>query len=559
MRRILGALLLCAAACGHAEPKPEVAPQSAAPVEKAPPARESQSVPLFDDLGTYHHPVHASPEAQRYFDQGLRLAYAFNHEEAIRAFKRGAELDPECAMCLWGVAVALGPNINLPTDPEREKLAWETVRKAQAVAREPAEKDYVAAVARRYGNPPGPDRAALDRAYTEAMRELSGRYPDDDDAAVLFAESLMDLRPWNLWTKDQKPQPGTEEIVATLEKVLARRPDHPGANHFYIHAVEASAHPEKALEAARRLASLEPGAGHLVHMPAHIYMRTGRYEAASEANRRAIAADRAYLERTKAEGFYSMMYVAHNFQFLWAAAAMEGRSAESIGAAREVAARLPVQMLRSMERQMPGIDYYRAPPYFALVRFGSWKEVLAEPAPPEDLQLLSAAWRFARGMALSATDKLDEARSEHQALAALARSIPKDEMLGPTNPAQAIFAVAERLLAGELAARSGQADAAVRALREAAALEDALGYDEPPPWPLPARHYLGAVLLQADRAKDAEAVYREDLQRNPENGWALFGLLQALQESGSKDAAGMRRRFERAWAHADVRLRGSRF
>ena len=532
MAKVLGALLLCAA--------------------QAP-------APLFDDLGTYQRPVRASPEAQKYFDQGLRLAYAFNHEEAIRAFQRGAQIDPECAMCLWGVALALGPNINLPTDPEREKLAWEMVQKAQLAVREPAEKDYVATVARRYVNPPGPDRAALDKGYSDAMRELSGKYPADDDAAVLFAESLMDLRPWNLWTKDQKPQSGTAEIVATLEKVLARRPDHPGANHFYIHAVEASAHPEKALDAAGRLASLEPGAGHLVHMPAHIYMRAGRYEEASEANRRAIAADRAYLERTKAEGFYSMMYVAHNFQFLWASAAMEGRSAESIGAARETAARLPAEMLRAMESQMPGVDYYRAPPWFALVRFGNWKEVLAEPAPPEDLQLLSGAHRFARGMALAATGKLDEARSEHEALVSLLRSIPNEQMLGPINAAQAVFAVADRLLAGELAARSGKTAAAVRSLREAVALEDALGYDEPPPWPLPARHYLGALLLQAGRAREAESVYRDDLQRNPENGWALFGLLQALQKRGSRDAAGVRRRFEKAWARADVKISASRF
>jgi tetratricopeptide (TPR) repeat protein len=567
VNRMLGALLAGGVACGHAAPMPgsRTGPLATEAAKEAKPEQPSHVhgqaslVPLFDDLGTWSHPVRAGALAQRYFDQGLRLMYGFNHEEAIRSFERAAALDPRCAMCLWGIAVSLGPNINLPTDPDREKLAWDTVQKAQALAREPVEKDYLAAVAKRYANPPGPDRAAKDRAYADAMRALSRNHPDDDDAAVLFAESLMDLRPWNLWSKDGEPRPGTEEILATLERVLARRPEHPGANHFYIHATEASPHPEKALAAAGRLPSLSPGAGHLVHMPAHTYIRTGRYEEAAEANRRAIAVDKTYLARTNAQGFYAMMYVAHNFHFLWAAAAQEGRSAESIQAAREMAAHFPPEMVRGMEAQMAGVDYFLAPPYFALVRFGRWQDILREPEPPADFKYLTGVWRFARAMAFAATGDADRSRREHQQLEAFVAALPPDAILGPLNTARSVFAVADKALLGERAARAGRTDEAVKLLREAVVAEDALGYDEPPPWPLPPRHALGAVLLAAGRAREAEAVYLEDLRRNPENGWALYGLAQSLGKLGSKEADGAQKRFERAWAHADVRLTSSRF
>jgi tetratricopeptide (TPR) repeat protein len=537
MRALVIASVLCAAASSDA-PK--------APV-------------LLDGLGDWHRAVRASPEAQRWFDQGLRLVYAFNHEEAIRSFERGAELDPQCAMCLWGIALALGPNINLPTDPDREKQAFETVRKAEAAAQDAVEKEYVAAVAKRYRDPPGPDRAALDRAYADAMRDLSRRHPEDVDAAVLFAESMMDLRPWDLWQKDGTSQPGTDELVAALEGALRRAPEHPGANHFYIHAVEASPHPEKALAAAKRLPALEPGAGHLVHMPAHVYIRTGRYEEASEANRQAIAVDRKYLQRTGAEGFYAMMYVAHNFQFLWAAAALQGRAQESIGAAREMASRFPTSMLVGMQSQMPGIDYLMAPPYLALVRFGRWDEMLKEPRPAPELRLLTGMWRFNRGMALAAKRQFAQAREEHARLAALAREIPDDQMVGPTNHARAIFQLAERMLTGEIAERAGRTGEAVRAFREAVRLEDALGYDEPPAWALPVRQWLGATLLAAGKAKEAEQVYREDLQRNPENGWSLYGLSKALTTQRASEAAAVHERFETAWARADVKLGASRF
>jgi tetratricopeptide (TPR) repeat protein len=542
-------VLLCAVlltACKTAAPAATAEPHQHATQAAAAP-------PVFDDLGTWHHAVQASPQAQIYFDQGLRLMYAFNHEEAIKAFQRGAELDPKCAMCLWGAALSLGPNINLPTDPEREKMAWDLVAKARAANPQGAEKDYIEAVAKRYTNPPGPDRKAVDKAYADAMRELSRKYPDDADAATLFAEAMMDLRPWMLWTRGGKPEPGTEEILAALEKVLAAHPDHPGANHFYIHATEASPHPEKALGAADRLPGLMPGAGHIVHMPAHTYIRTGRYEDAAEANRRAIAVDKAYLARTNAQGFYAMMYVAHNYQFLWGAAALEGRSAESIQAARDMAARFPDEMIRGMEKDMPGVDYFVAPPLFALVRFGKWDEVLAQPAPAKDFAYLTAVWHFARGMALAAKGDAAGARKEHQRLAEFTRALPPDAMVGPLNSARSVFGVAVPLLEGEILLRSGNAAGAVPLLIAAVEAEDELNYDEPPPWPQPSRLSLGQALLQQGKSREAAEVFREDLKRYPDNGWALFGLAQALETPEAK------KQFEQAWSRADVQLAASRF
>ena len=516
--------------------------------------------PLYADLGDLHHEIRTSvPAAQRYFDQGLRLMFAFNHDEAIKAFQQAAALDPQCAMCLWGSALALGPNINLPTDPDREKQAWDLVARARALRPEGAEKDYIDAVAKRYANPPGADRKALDVAYADAMRSVSRAHPADVDAAVLFAEAMMDLRPWDLWTHDGKPQPGTQEILATLERALAAAPGHPGANHFYIHATEGSPHPEKALAAAARLPGLMPGAGHIVHMPAHTYLRTGRYEDAAEANRRAIEADRKYLSASNAQGIYAMMYVVHNFQFLWAAASFEGRSAEALQAARDVVQHLPEDMVRQMEPQMAGIDFLLTPPLFALARFGRWQEILATKMPPADFQYETAVWHYARGLAFSAIGKRDEALREHAALQAFVKALPADAMIGPLNSAKAIFTVADRLLAGELEARTGDRTRAVGLLRGAVEAEDALGYDEPPPWGQPARLSLGAVLLEAGKARDAEAVFREDLRRTPDNGWALLGLSQALEKQKSKEAAGVRARYERAFSRADVRLTSARY
>ncbi|TMA27240.1 MAG: hypothetical protein E6J78_10860 [Deltaproteobacteria bacterium] len=544
-------VLLCISfslACKTAETRP---PEAQAVHEHIAPAAPAPVI--FENLGSWHHAVRTSePEAQAFFDQGLRLMFAFNHEEAIKSFQRAAQIDPGCAMCLWGAAVALGPNINLPTDPEREKTAWDLVAKARALNPSGEEKEYVEAAAKRYANPPGPDRKALDEAYAQAMRELSRKHPEDVDAAVLFAESMMDLRPWDLWTHAGKPQPGTEEILAALESALQKAPQHPGANHFYIHATEASPHPEKGLQSASRLPGLMPGAGHLVHMPAHTYIRTGRYEDAAEANRRAIEVDKAYLARTGAQGFYSMMYVAHNYQFLWAAASIEGRSAEALRAAQQLAARFPDEMLRGMEKEMPGIDYFASPPLFALVRFGKWDEVLAQKAPPADFVCLTAAWHFARGMAFAGKGEFDQARGEHGQLAIFNNALPAEAMLG-LNSARAVFAVAEPLLAGEISLRSGDTAGALPLLRAAVKAEDELNYDEPPPWPQPSRLSLGQALLALGKTREAADVFREDLLRYPSNGWALYGLWQAIHTAWAKE------KFDAAWSRADVQLASARF
>jgi tetratricopeptide (TPR) repeat protein len=516
-------------------------------------------VPLYGDLGSHHRGITTrSPEAQRYFDQGLNLVFAFNHEEAIRSFARATVLDPECAMCFWGLAYANGPHINNPTlDADHAAAAWAAIQKAQALAASgnatDAERGFIAALAQRYAADPKAERKPLDEAYAAAMRALVQTYPGDTDAATLFAESLMDLRPWDLWTHDGQPQPGTLEILATLEQVLAVDPNQPGANHFYIHAVEGSPHPEKGLAAAGRLATLVPGAGHLVHMPAHIYMRLGRYQDAAEANRRAIQVDRAYEARSGPQHSYKG-YIAHNFHFLWAADLWLGRSAEAAEAEAGIFQTLGPDAVKKMPATM---DAVLPCTDIRLVRFGRWDEILALAAPPTGLPLTGAMAHFARGSAFVAKGELAEAAKE---LAALEKAVPKlsaDKGLFMNAP-RSVAEIALDTLAGELAAGRGQIDQAVDKLDAATVAEDALNYDEPADWLLPARHVLGRILLAAGRAREAEATYRQDLQRNPENGWALLGLAQALEAQGTSDAAreagAVRARFEKAWSAADVKL-----
>jgi tetratricopeptide (TPR) repeat protein len=513
--------------------------------------------PLYGDLGTHHHPVSCTAEAQQYFDQGLRLVYGFNHDEAVRAFNQAGRLDPNCAMASWGVALALGPNINLPLDAPRAKAAHDALQRAVALAPKAsaAEQAYIAALARRYSDDPNADRQALDRAYADAMRELARAYPDDPDAATLFAEALMDLRPWDYWTIDGDPRPETPEIVATLESVMAEHPDHPGANHYYIHAIEASPHPEKGLPSAARLATLVPGAGHLVHMPSHIYLRTGRYADAAEANRRAIAVDERYIATAQPRGVYPMMYYPHNIHFLWAAATMDGRSAEALRAARRVAEKVPPDMAR----EMPMVEYFMPTPYFALARFGRWQELLDQPAPPADLLFNTAMWHYARGVAYAATSQFADAEREAAALKTLTGRIPPDRIVGDNQPAGLQLRLAALALAGEIAARQGHCERAIPKFEEAVSVQDSLPYIEPPPWYYPMRQALGAVLLQCGRADAAEVVFREDLERNPNNGWSLFGLTQALRAQDKRDAAEAEAQFRTAWRNADVELTAARF
>ena len=515
--------------------------------------------PLYDNLGRHHQEITtASPRAQAYFDQGLRLIYAFNHAEAERAFREGARIDPRCAMCFWGIALSQGSNYNSPTDAERERVAYEAVQTARGLAgtTSPREQATIEALAQRHSMAKDVSRVSLDRAYADAMREVTRRFPDDLDAATLFADALMNLRPWDLWTIDGQPEPGTAEAVQTLERVLARDPGHPGANHLYIHAVEASTAPGRAEGAADRLRTLMPGAGHLVHMPSHIYFRVGRYADAYTVNVQAVAADRAYFKRAQPSTIYQGLYYPHNIDFVWHAAGMQGRSAETLRAARELAGSAPVEMVE----KMPDMELMPAAPLGALARFGRWQELLSEPAPPAGLLYVTGLWRYGRGLAYAATGRLAEARAELRELQTLTAGVPGDRSLGGFFKTADMLKLASAVLAGEIAARGGDVETAVGLLSTAAGMQDRHWFTEPPPWYYPVRQSLGAVLLQGKRPAEAEAVYREDLRRNPENGWSLFGLAQSLRAQGrAGEASTVDERFRRAWAQADVTLSASRF
>ena len=517
-------------------------------------------VPLFENLGTYHHSITTTSElAQRYFNQGFRLVYGFNHSEAIRAFNEVIRLDPHCAMAYWGLALALGPNINDPMSAERGNLAYAAIQQAIALARYAGEHEraYIEALATRYAADPGKaDRKALDQAYADAMRRLHQRYANDLDAATLFAASLMNVRPWDYWTPDSQPQDGTLELVATLESVMERNPDHIGAIHYYIHAVEASSQPERALPHARRLAAQIPGSGHLVHMPSHIYIRVGLYEDAGESNVRAVEADEAYIEKEQPQGLYPLIYYPHNIDFLWSARQMAGRSAEAIEAARRLAARTTPDVAR----MVPDLEGWTAMPLSALVRFGKWDDILLEPQPPEDLVYMTAIWHYARALALTAKDKIEAAATEQAQLEAITKTIPADRMLMGRNAAATLLSIASHVVAGELAAKQGNTDEAVNHLKEAVHVQDSLAYNEPPAWYYPVRQTLGAVLLAAGKHGEAEQVYRKDLDQYPDNGWSLYGLAQSLHAQGKKkDAKAIEEQFKKAWRKADVKLVASRF
>jgi len=519
---------------------------------------EGQLAPRLQNLGDHTHPITTSaPRAQLFFNQGLTLTYGFNHREAGRSYKEAARLDPDCAMCYWGQALVLGPNINAPMGPEAEREAYELVQKALALKAKVSEQEqaYIEALAVRYSAEEKPDRAALDRAYAAAMRKLYERDPDDLDAATLYAESLMDLRPWNYWTRDRAPYPETVEILRLLESVLERNPNHPGANHYYIHAVELP-YPKKAEAAADRLGTLAPGAGHLVHMPSHIYRRVGRYQDATEANVKAVAADEDYITQCRAQGIYPLAYYPHNIHFLWDAATMEGRKEVAVDAARKVGSRITSEMLR----EVPMLRMFKVVPLYAYVRFGLWDEILQEPQPPAEERYWTGIWHYARGIAFTATGRVEEAAQELESLRQITteKALEQEEFWSP-NPPSALIQVALYALAGELAARRGEHEKAIAHLHRAVLLQDALEYIEPPDWHYPVRQSLGAVLVEAGRPLEAEAVYWQDLSWNPENGWSLFGLMQALRAQGKDEqAAAIEKRFQKAWARADVTLTSSR-
>jgi len=462
------------------------------------------------------------------------------------------------AMAWWGKALVLGPNINLPIDDDRGRRAFALVQKALELAKDAPESEraYIDALTRRYAADPKADRAALDRAYADAMREVARQFPDDLEAATFAADAAMNLRPWNLWAPDGAPNPGTEEIVQTLERVLAREPNHPGAIHLYIHAVEASTKPGRAEAAADRLLKLMPGAGHVVHMPSHIYWRVGRYADAVAANTAAVEADRAYFKTSTPSPIYRGLYHPHNIDFIWQSAGMQGRSAVTLRAAREFAASAPPEMIK----QMPDMETAPVAPIVALARFGRWDEVLGLAAPPSEWIYTTGVWRYARGLAFNAKGDVASARRELAELEILLRSVPPERSLAFFFRTKNVLQLAANVLAGEIASKVGDGVAAERLLRAAVAEQDGHWFTEPPPWYFPVRQALGAVLLQGGRAADAERVYREDLERNPGNGWSLFGLAQALRAQGkTADAARAAERFRQAWSQADVTLTASRF
>jgi tetratricopeptide (TPR) repeat protein len=509
---------------------------------------------LVPGLGSVHHQVTtSSPQAQAFFDQGLSLIYAFNHDDAARSFRHALELDPKCAMAWWGVALAIGPNYN-DTDigGERGKAAYDAIQKARELEPgvTPAERAYIEALAQRFSANPKAAQQKLFESYRDAMVQLFRQFPEDADAGALYAESIMDLHPWQLWFADGKPAPGTEEVVRVLQLVLARFPDHPGANHFYIHAVEASPHPELALSCADRLGSLAPSAGHLVHMPSHIYVRLGDYPNAVLANQRASAADEAYLRSYHTTGAYPSMYYSHNLHFLAYAAAMEG----NLKAALDAATRLETNIAPHLQG-MSSMEWFNMTRMMVLVHLAQWQEIAKLPQPEARLRLTNMAWHFARGMADAAQGQPAKAEAERKLLAKLLAAVTPDEPFG-FNRVHEVMGIALNMLDGKIASARHDYRAAVAELEKAVKTYDALRYDEPPDWYLPPREQLGGLLLAAGKAAEAELAFRADLRQNLNNGRSLFGLAEALKAQGkTNEAVEATSQFHESWKNADVQLR----
>jgi tetratricopeptide (TPR) repeat protein len=549
-------LIVSTVSCSRAAaPTPEA--EKAALIARA-------GAPLFDGMSDYSRTITTSdPGAQRYFNQGMVLAFGFNHAEAIRSFRAAQKLDPSCAMCFWGEALATGPNINVTVkgkaimSPADRRAAYAAAQKAVSLkpSTTPVEQALIDAQAARYDGSDTSDREPQDRAYAETMRGVVAKFPNDDDAAAIYAEAWMNTMPWDYWSADGQPKPATVEVIASLERIIARSPRHPLALHLYIHAVEASSTPGRAEKSADTLATLVPGSGHLVHMPAHTYWRVGRYHDASEANVKAAAVDEAYIAQCNAQGFYPAMYYPHNIHFLWAASSMEGRSKIAIEAARKVAANVRIEQIK----EFPAVEFFKTIPLLALVQFGRWDDVLNEPMADATLDYAKAIQHYARGVALARKNDLAGARRERSALVPLKASQKVMVINDNDYPAKALLEIADTLLQGEIASASGQHATAIQHFRRAATLQDELPYTEPPFWYYPTRQSLGQALLAAKRAAEAEAVYRKDLEAYPHNGWSMFGLMQSLEAQGKKaEAAEVQRMFDHAWGQADVKLTGSR-
>ncbi len=508
----------------------------------------AKPVTMMTGLGDLHHPVSTkNASAQEFFDQGLRLIYAFNHDEAARSFRKAAELDPKLAMAYWGIAEAVGPNYNDPASADRFKQAHEAIQKAVDLSghASDAERGYILAMAKRFPADPKSDLRKAAEDYRDAMREVVKNNPDDLDAATLFAESGMNLHPWGLWHPDGTPEEGTEEIVATLESVIKRDPNHLGALHYYIHTVEASNSPERALAAANRLASLAPAAGHIVHMPAHVYIRTGDYAAAVKANQEAAAADRAYLASSGAQGIYPMMYYSHNLHFIAMCSAMVGDYEEAHKAAEMLAAHVGPSV-----KEMPPLEGFMTIPMAVNVRFHKWDEILAMKAPDASMKATTGFWHFARGMALAGKGRINEAEAEYKIVSDAERATPPDAVfqMPINNKTKDILKIAENVLGAQVALAKKDTAAAAAMLRDAVAVQDTLKYDEPQDWFFPVRESLGGVLLMSGDAKGAEQVFRDDLARNLRNPRSLFGLHRALKaQDRNSDAWFVEQEFRKSW------------
>lgn len=516
--------------------------------------------PFFEGLGSYTRKVTTnSPKAQRYFKQGLAFLHGFNHGAAIRSFQEAARLDPKCAMAHWGIALACGPHINQPVvPPPAAEMAWQELTLAQQNAPQasPVERDLIDALSHRYANPQPQDRVPLDQAYADAMRKVWQKYPNDLDVGAFFAEAMMDLRPWNQWTPEGQPTPGTDEILATLDAVLKMNPKHPFANHLYIHAVEASPHPERAIPAADRLVKLQPGLAHNVHMPSHIDIRTGRWQQAIDKNINAVAADRRYRKIVGPPTGFLPVYVAHNRHMLAYAAMMTGQRELAMKHIRAMVAELPADFLKENALQA---ESFVAMPLEVMARFGMWDEILTEPDRYPDYCAGTRALHHAvRAIAYAARGDTENARKAQAIFTERAKLVPKEATVS-NNTAETILALATRMVEGEILIRENKLDAGIAELREAIKLEDALNYDEPPGWLIPIRHSLGATLMQNMRYADAEQVYREDLARLPENGWSLFGLTSSLraQKKNAAEVAATNAKFKKLWAKADTKITSS--
>ncbi|GAA0471193.1 hypothetical protein GCM10009096_10170 [Parasphingorhabdus litoris] len=520
--------------------------------------------PLFEGMGNYNRSITtSSKEAKRYFNQAMVLAFGFNHAESIRSFRAAQKLDPECAMCFWGEALATGPNINVTSkgkavmsDDDR-RAAHKAVQRALALKgnASPVEQALIEAQAKRYNGDPSSDREVLDLAYAEAMGKLVEAFPEDDDAAAIYSEALMNTMPWDYWSAEGEPKPETEKVIAALERIIARSPEHPLALHLYIHAVEASKDPGRAEDEADALADLVPGSGHLVHMPAHIYWRVGRYDDAATANIKAAAVDEEYIAACNAQGFYPALYYPHNIHFLWAATSMSGQSKMAMSSAKKLAANVRLEQIE----QFPTVEFFKTIPLLTLTQFGKWSEIIAEAPPPENLDYSNAIWRYARGVALANMGDSAGAKAEREKLSAVKDTVQIRFLDNADYPASVLLNIADDLLQGEIALKSGDPAMAIEHFERAVDKQDALPYMEPPFWYYPTRQSLGQALMADGQFVEAEAVYRRDLKDYPRNGWSMSGLAAALDGQGKVDeAAEARKALQVIWAKADVTLNGSR-